>query len=154
MSVNKVILVGNVGKDVETTHLDGGSQVSKFSLATSENYTSKSGEKVTNTEWHNIVVWNKLSEICEKYIKKGQQVYLEGSIKTRSWDDKDGIKRYTTEIIASTIQMLGGKKDQTDDTQAVYESPVKSNNPLLPPSEMAFTDGEKEPEEDESDLPF
>lgn len=135
MSVNKVILVGNVGKDPETKSTERG-QVSNFSLATSESYTSKTGEKVNNVEWHNIVVWNKLSEICEKYIKKGQQIYLEGSIKTRSWDDKDGVKRYTTEIIASAIQMLGSKKD-SEEAAPTYESPVKPNPSGLPPTEYA-----------------
>lgn len=155
MSVNKVILIGNVGKDVETTHLDGGSQVSKFSLATSENYTSKSGEKVSNTEWHNIVVWNKLSEVCEKYVKKGQQIYLEGSITTRMWE-KDGVKYYTTEIKATSIQMLGKKENQTDENLPTYESAVKPNPSGLPPSEQAWTNrgNNPEPEDDEQDLPF
>ena len=134
MSRNLVILVGNVGRDPETKSTEKG-QVSNFSLATSESYTAKSGEKVTNTEWHNIVVWNKLSEICEKYIKKGQQIYLEGSIKTRSWDDKDGVKRYTTEIIASAIQMLG--KKESEESTPTYESPVKPNQSVLPPTEYA-----------------
>lgn len=151
MSVNKIILLGHVGKDVETRHIDGGSQVSNFSLATSENYTSKSGEKVSNTEWHNIIAWNKLSEICEKYVTKGQQIYVEGSITYRNWEDKDGNKRSTTEIKATSIQLLGKKENQTDEKLPSYESPVRSNN--LPPSEMAFTDGQKEPEPDDS-LPF
>lgn len=154
MSVNKVILVGNVGKDVETRHLDGGNQVSNFSLATSETYIPKGGEKQTITEWHNIVAWNKLSEICEKYVKKGQQIYIEGSISTRSWDDKDGNKRYTTEIKATSIQLLGKKENQTDDQQGSYQSSNYQNhsNPSgLPPSEMAFS-GNQSPEED--DLPF
>lgn len=150
MSVNKVILVGNVGKDPET-RTAGNSQVSNLTLATSENYTSKTGEKVSNTEWHNIVAWGKLSEICEKYIKKGQQIYLEGSIKTRSWDDKDGVKRYTTEIIASSIQMLGGKKDSEEEKLPTYESPVKPNLSGLPPTEYAT----QPPIEDDPDgLPF
>lgn len=141
MSVNKVILVGNVGKEVETKHLDGGSQVSNFSLATSENYTAKSGEKVTNTEWHNIVAWNKLSEICKKYVKKGQQIYLEGSIATRNYDDKDGVKRYITEIKATSIQLLGKKETQQEEQPQTTQFGTN-----LPPTEF--------PEPDKDDLPF
>lgn len=116
MSVNKVILIGNVGKDPETKFLESGNIVSNFSLATSETYKNKAGEKVTNTEWHNIVVWGKLAEITEKFIKKGSQVYLEGKIKTRSYD-KDGEKRYVTEIYADTIQMIGSKKEGSESKQ-------------------------------------
>ena len=106
---------------------------------------------MSNTEWHNIVAWGKLSEICEKHIKKGQQIYLEGSIKTRSWDDKDGVKRYTTEIIASSIQMLGGKKDSEEEKLPTYERPLKPNLSGLPPTEYAT----QPPIEDDPDgLPF
>lgn len=111
MSVNKVILVGNVGKDPEVRHLDNGTAVGSFTLATSESYKNKTGEKVTNTEWHNIVVWRGLAEIVEKYVKKGQQLYIEGKIINRSWDDKEGVKRYTTEIVAENMVMLGRKSD-------------------------------------------
>lgn len=112
--VNKVILVGNLGKDPETRHLDGGSQVTTFSLATGESYKDKNGQRVEKTEWHNIVVWNKLSEIVEKYVKKGQTVYIEGKLATRKWQDKEGQDRYTTEIVATNLTMLGGGKDQTN----------------------------------------
>ena len=109
MSVNKVILVGNVGKDPEIRHLDNGVAVANFPLATSETFTAKNGEKVTSTEWHNIVLWRGLAEVAEKYVEKGRQLYIEGKIKTRSWDDKDGNKRYTTEVVADIMQMLGAK---------------------------------------------
>lgn len=118
MSVNKVILVGNAGKDAEVRYIDSGVAVATFSLATSETYTSKTGEKVTNTEWHNIVVWRGLAEMAGKYIQKGKQLYIEGKLRTRSYDDKDGIKRYTTEVLADTIQMLGRKDDTINSTSS------------------------------------
>ena len=111
MSVNKVILIGNVGKDPDTRHLEGGNTVSKFSLATSEVYKNKVGEKITNTEWHNIVLWKGLAEIAEKYVRKGSQLYIEGRIRTRSYTDQEGNTKYTTEIIADSMQMLGKRTD-------------------------------------------
>ena len=118
MSVNKVILVGNVGKDPETRHLEGGNTVTKFSLATSEVYKNKDGEKVTNTEWHNIVLWKGLAEIAEKYVKKGSQLYIEGRIKTRSYTDQEGHTKYVTEITADTMQMLGKRNDGNTNTES------------------------------------
>jgi single-strand DNA-binding protein len=109
MSVNKVILVGHVGKDPEIRHLESGVAVASFSLATSETYTAKNGEKVSTTEWHNIVMWRGLAEIAEKYVTKGKQLFIEGKIRTKSWEDKDGNKRYMTEIVADSMQMLGSK---------------------------------------------
>ena len=109
--VNKVILVGHLGKDPEVRHLENGATVASFSLATTETITNKSGERQDLTEWHNIVVWRGLADIAEKYLKKGKLIYLEGKIKSRSWDDKEGIKRYTTEIVADTFTMLGKKED-------------------------------------------
>lgn len=106
--VNKVILVGNLGKDPEIKHLEGGVAVASFTLATSEKYNNRSGEKVTQTEWHNVVLWRGLAEIAEKYLRKGSQVYIEGKLRTRSWDDQAGNKRYTTEIVADNMTMLGG----------------------------------------------
>lgn len=155
MSVNKFIGIGRVGKDVESKEISNDFKVANFSIAISDKWKDKqTGETKEATEWVNCQAVNKVAEIAEKYVKKGDLIYVEGKVKTRSWD-KDGVKQYSTQIQVETIQMLGGKKDQTDDTQAVYESPLKSNNPLLPPSELAFTDGEKEPEEDDlQDLPF
>ena len=111
MSVNKVILVGNVGKDPETRHLEGGHTVSKFPLATSEVYKNRDGEKISNTEWHNIVLWRGLAEIAEKYVHKGTQLYIEGRIRTRSYTDQEGTTKYITEIIGDSMQMLGKKGD-------------------------------------------
>lgn len=112
MSVNKVILVGNVGKDPETRYLEGGTAVCSFPLATSETYRNRDGERITNTEWHNVVLWRGLAEIAEKYVKKGSQLYIEGRIRTRSWDDRDGNKRYTTEVVGDNMQMLGKRQDE------------------------------------------
>lgn len=111
--VNKVILIGNLGKDPEVRHLEGGTAVANFTLATSEAYKDKNGQRVEQTEWHNIVVWRALAEVAEKYLKKGSTIYLEGKIRTRSWEDKDKVKRYTTEIVADTFTMLGKKESGT-----------------------------------------
>ena len=108
MSVNKVILVGNLGKDPEVRYTQTGSAVANFSIATSEQWNDRDGKKQERTEWHNIVVWGKQAEHCGQYLSKGRQVYIEGSIRTRSYDDKSGNKRYITEIIAQRIQFLGG----------------------------------------------
>ncbi len=115
MSVNKVILVGNVGKDPETRYLEGGTAVSKFPLATSETYRNKDGEKISTTEWHNIVLWRGLAEVAEKYVKKGTQLYVEGRIKTRTYNDKDGNTKYFTEIVGDVMQMLGKKNDDSQE---------------------------------------
>lgn len=112
MSVNKAILVGFVGADPEVRYLDSGTPVCNFRLATSEVYKNKNGERVTTTEWHNVVLWRGLAELAEKYVKKGTQLFVEGRIKTRSWDDKDGNKRYTTEITGDNMQMLGKRTDE------------------------------------------
>lgn len=128
MSVNKVILIGNAGKDAEVRHIDNGVAVATFSLATSETYTAKDGEKVTNTEWHNIVAWRGLAEMAGKYIQKGRQLYIEGQIRSRSYDDKDGIKRYVTEIVANSIQFLGRKEDSGTNTSSNdYQKPENKN---------------------------
>ncbi len=112
-SVNKVILVGRLGKDPEIRSIPSGTTVAKFSLATDDRYTDKSGEKQERTEWHNIVAWGKLAEICGQYLRKGKLVYIEGSIRTDSWDDKEtGQKKYRTEIWANQMQMLDRKGDE------------------------------------------
>jgi len=107
--VNKVILLGNLGADPEMRYLPSGVAVANFRLATTETYTNKEGEKVTKTEWHKIVAFRRLGEICGEFLSKGKQVYIEGKIQTRSWDDRDGSKKYMTEIVADTMQMLGSK---------------------------------------------
>jgi single-strand DNA-binding protein len=112
MSVNKVILIGNLGKDPELRYTPSGVAMATFSLATSERFKNKSGEMQDKTEWHNIVAWRQLAEICGKYLHKGKQVYIEGKIQTRSYDDRDGNKRYMTEIVADQMRMLGSRGDE------------------------------------------
>ncbi|HRY31408.1 MAG TPA: single-stranded DNA-binding protein [Bacteroidales bacterium] len=105
--VNRVILIGNLGKDPDIMTLESGVKKASFSLATTESYKNKDGSKAQITEWHNIVLWRGLAEVAESYLKKGHQIYLEGKIRTRSWDDKEGNKRYTTEILGDNLLMLG-----------------------------------------------
>ena len=109
--LNKAMIIGNLGSDPETRQTGSGSAVSNFSVATSESYKDSAGEKQTRTEWHRIVTFGKLAEICQQYLHKGKQVYIEGRIQTRDWTDKDGNKKYTTEIVANQMQMLGSKSD-------------------------------------------
>ena len=138
--VNKVILLGNLGADPEVKTLESGKKVANFNLATSETYKNKSGEKVTNTTWHSVVLWGPLAEIAERYLTKGGQVYIEGKIATRSYDDKDGNKRYVTEVIGNNINLIGGRAEHGQDK-------IETNHP-----DVARRDGQGTPEED--DLPF
>lgn len=108
MSLNKVILIGRLGHDPELKYTPSGTAVANFSLATKDSWNDKSGQKQEKVEWHRIVVWGKLAELCNQYLAKGKQAFVEGSLQTRSWDGKDGQKRYTTEINARTVQFLGG----------------------------------------------
>jgi single-strand DNA-binding protein len=108
--INKVILVGHLGKDPEIRHLEGGVAVASFPLATSETF-NKDGKKVEQTEWHNIVMWRGLADVAAKYLQKGKLVYIEGKLRTRSFEDKEGIKKYTTEVVAENFTMLGRKSD-------------------------------------------
>jgi len=108
MSVNKVIILGRLGQDPELKYTPGGMAVCNFTLATSESWADKAGQKQERTEWHRIVVWGKLAELCNQYLSKGRQAFVEGTLQTRSWDDKSGQKRYTTEINAKTVQFIGG----------------------------------------------
>ena len=112
MSVNKAILVGNLGKDPELRYTPSGTAVCTFTLATTDRFKNKQGEQQERTEWHNIVVWAGLAEICGKYLTKGKQVYLEGRIQNRSYDDRDGNKRYISEVVVNEMQMLGRAGDQ------------------------------------------
>jgi single-strand DNA-binding protein len=114
MQINKVILLGRVGKDPEVKYLESGIAVASLPLATSESYKNKSGERVTTTEWHNVVIWRKQAEIVEKYVKKGSELYIEGSLRTRSWEDKEGNKRYATEVVANKIT-LGRKPESKEE---------------------------------------
>ncbi len=140
--VNRVILVGNLGKDPEVRSLESGTKVASFPLATSESYT-KDGERQTITEWHNLVVWRGLAEVVEKYLKKGNQIYVEGKLRTRNWTDKEGNKRYTTEVIVDNLTMLGGKRDN----DSAY-SPSASKTEAAETQENPFVADETD------DLPF
>ena len=128
--VNKVILVGNLGKDPEVRYIDSGVAVANFSLATTENYKNKQGEKVSQTEWHNIVLWRGLAEVAEKWLKKGSSVYIEGKIRTNKWEDKEGNTRYNTEILADNMTMLGNRisADVSDNNDSKTASEIKSVN--------------------------
>lgn len=139
--INKVILVGNLGKDPEIRTLESGRKVANFSLATTETYKDKNGERVDQTEWHNIVFWGPVAEVIERYLKKGNQIYVEGKIRTRSYDDKDGIKKYITEILGDKLTMLGGAPRSGDATSSSSSKPSQ-------PVEQTFSGS------DDDDLPF
>ncbi len=144
MSVNKVILIGHVGHDPEVRYIESNTPVCNLRIATSEVYKNKNGERVTNTEWHTVVLWRGLAEVAEKYVKKGSQIYIEGKIRTRNWDDKEGNKRYTTEIVADVLQLLGKRED-------IQSSPVSSSASAAASTE---TEPIPEPGPEVDDLPF
>ncbi|MBE0598819.1 MAG: single-stranded DNA-binding protein [Desulfuromonadales bacterium] len=154
MSVNKVILVGNLGKDPELRYTPSGAAVATFSLATSERFKDKSGQMQEKTEWHNIVCWRQLAEICGKYLHKGKQVYIEGRIQTRSYDDKEGNKRYMTEIVADQMQMLGRAGEeggqQPREPRQGREAPAAAARQSTP----AYEDFADPPFNPDDDIPF
>jgi len=146
MSVNKVLLIGRLGNNPEIRYTNTGTAVANFNLATSESWNDKTGQKQERTEWHRVVVWGKLAELCEKYLAKGRQCFVEGRLQTRSWDDKDGNKRYTTEIVANIVQFLGGANASAPGANAnasmgagMSEQPV-GDMPQV--QESAFTEDE------------
>lgn len=143
-SINKVILIGRLGKDPEVKYTTNGSPVAKFSVATDEVFKDRSGEQQRRTEWHNIVAWNKLAEICGEYLTKGKQVYIEGSIRSRQWEDQSGNKRTAYEIVARDMKMLGSKLE-SERTAAQDRSAVESDTPVSPPTP---------PEMSDDDIPF
>ena len=150
MSVNKVILVGNLGKDPEVRHTPSGVAVANFSLATSESYKDKDGNRQEKTEWHNVVAWRQLAEICGQYLHKGKQVYIEGKLTTRKWQDRDGVDRYTTEIVADQMQMLGSANDGSGNRPAQQQSrPAQQQSQ---PEQQGY--GYGDPGADDSDIPF
>jgi len=129
--INKVILVGHLGKDPEVRHLEGGVTVASFPLATSETY-NKDGKRVEQTEWHNIVLWRGLAEVASKYLQKGKLVYIEGKLRTRSFEDKEKVKKYVTEVVAENFTMLGRKSD-FENTPSSTGTP-KSEDDYVPPA--------------------
>ena len=135
-SVNKVILVGNLGRDAELRYTAGGAAVSTLNLATTEVWNDKQGQKQEKTEWHRIVLWGKQAESLQEYLVKGKQIYVEGRLQTRQWDDKDGNKRYTTEIKADRITLLGGgggRSGGMDRGGGATQAPGASNDPPMEP---------------------
>jgi single-strand DNA-binding protein len=146
LSVNKAILVGNLGSDPEVRYTAGGNAVTTFNIATNERWTDKNtGEKQERTEWHRIVAWGRLAEICGEYLSKGRQVFIEGRIQTRSWEDRDGNKRYTTEIVASNMVMLGGASGRAAEDFGDRDSYSDKGGPLPP---------EPKGPPDDDDIPF
>ena len=148
--INKVILIGRLGKDPEVKYLENGTPLAKFSVATSESYKDRSGNQVENTEWHNLIFWRKQAEIAEKYLRKGSLIYLEGKLQTRSWDDANGNKRYTTEIIGDFFQMLDKKSDNAGGNWGGSPDPT-------PPPESPASSSQEQPIANEGatdDLPF
>jgi len=149
--INKVILVGHLGKDPEVRAISTDRKVANFSLATTESYKNKSGERVDQTEWHNIVFYGPIADVIERYLKKGSQIYVEGKIRSRSYDDKDGIKRYVTEIIGDSMNMLGGRGN-SDSSGGASSSNASSSSAASPAMESA---GSFEPQTSGADdLPF
>jgi single-strand DNA-binding protein len=163
MAINKVILIGNLGKDPEVRHSPTGQAVCNLSIATSESWTDKNGQKQEKTEWHRVVVFSKLAELCGQYLSKGRQAYIEGKLQTRSWQDKDGQTRYTTEVVAQSIQFLGGNAGKSAGNNADYGAPqgagnnnnsapsYQDNNPAHGMNPNAF---QAEPSFTEEDVPF
>ena len=125
--INKVILVGNLGRDPEIQRFDNGVKKASFSLATTEQYKGKDGEKASHTEWHNIILWRGLAEVAENYLKKGNTVYIEGRIRKREYEDKDGQKRYITDILGDSMNMLGGPKREGGSEEPVHHKEENSN---------------------------
>jgi len=152
-SVNKVILIGRLGKDPEVKYLPSGAPVAKFSLATDESFKDRTGEQQKHTEWHNIVAWNKLAEICGEYLTKGKQVYIEGSIRSHQYEDQAGNKRTSYEIVARDMRMLGSRAD----SERMAASGMERATPARP-SPAAPAPAEPpppaEPEISDEDIPF
>lgn len=141
--INKVILIGHLGNDPETRYTQQGTAVANFNIATSEAWTDRQGTRQEKTEWHRIVVWQKLAELCAQYLGKGRQVYIEGRLQTRQWEDKSGNKRYTTEVVASTVQFLG-KPGETNTQVGAPKDDFADNAPIQAPEEAPL----------DEDIPF
>jgi single-strand DNA-binding protein len=151
--VNKVILIGNLGSDPEVRHLSNGAVVANFNIATSETYNNKNGERVTQTEWHRIELWEGLARVAEQYLKKGQMVYIEGKLRTENWQDSDGNNRTTTRIRGLNMTMLGGGKgDQSGDNMSQSSPSEKSSS--TEQSTQPKSEPVSPPEDETDDLPF
>jgi single-strand DNA-binding protein len=153
-SVNKVILLGNLGRDPELRFMPNGDAVCNFSIATTDSWKDKAGEKQERTEWHNIVMYRKLAEIAGEYLKKGSSIYIEGRLQTRKWQTKEGQDRYTTEVIADSMQMLGGRSGASQGDRSSDENLSQASSPV---KNQANTSNESSPtsfDEFEDDIPF
>jgi single-strand DNA-binding protein len=135
--VNKAILIGNLGKDPEVRYLDGGVAVANFPLATTEVHKNRAGEKVESTEWHNVVLWRGLAEVAEKLLKKGMQVYIEGRLRTRTWEDKDGSKKRATEIVGENLTILSRKNAAGNDVSSETIT-ASAEDMESPPADLSF----------------
>ncbi|NQY05102.1 MAG: single-stranded DNA-binding protein [Flavobacteriaceae bacterium] len=156
-TLNKVMLIGHLGDEVKMNYFEGGGCIGRFPLATNETYTNRqTGEKVTNTEWHNIVVRNKAAEVCEKYLKKGDKIYIEGRIKTRKWQDDKGMDRYSTEIQVQDFTFLTPKNEtgmQSGGAIPQQVQPTQTQNPVVQ-TPTSTTAQSVTQQEEEDDLPF
>lgn len=148
-SVNKVILIGHLGNDPEVRALEGGVNLARISVATTETYTDRNtGDKISNTEWHRVVMWRGLATVAEKYLKKGSLVYIEGKLRTRSWEDENKQMRYTTEIVADNMTMLGGRGDRGEGSAEFSQPSAAPKNTAAPSGGVDLSS------DDEDDLPF
>lgn len=160
-SLNKVMLIGNLGRDPELRSTPGGTQVANFSLATTENFTDRGGNRQERTEWHRVVLWGKLAEIAGQYLSKGRQVYIEGRLQTREWEDKQGQKRQTTEVVGTTMVMLGGRGESRgparDEGASPQYQPAEASGPQSRET-GGFGGGNEDPSmapiQEDDDLPF
>lgn len=139
--VNKVILIGRLGKDPEVRYTANGGSVASFTMATNESWVDKSGQKQERVEWHRITAWGKLGEICGQYLSKGREAYVEGRLQTREWQDKDGNKRYTTEIVAANVQFLGGAGDRASSSASANNNSDFASSPSFEPVASAAAEG-------------
>jgi single-strand DNA-binding protein len=159
MSVNKAILLGRVGATPELKNLDGGNKVTNFSMATSEHFKDKAGVKQTKTEWHNVVAWGPLAEIIAKNVVKGSEIYIEGKIQNRSYEDKDGVKKYTSEVVAMEMKFVGSKKteegsEEGAQTEASKTTAKTASKTPAKSTEKAAVAAHVSAEDNENDLPF
>lgn len=150
-SVNKVILIGNLGKDPEVRYLENGAVVANFPIATSETYTDKNGNRTENTDWHDVVVWRGLAEVAEKYLKKGMKIYIEGKLKKRSWQDKEGNTRYTTEVVADDLTILTPKNEMGSTGR---QAPYSNEGTPSAPGKIDDIIQNDNSQNQEDDLPF
>lgn len=154
-SVNKVILIGNLGKDPETRYLPDGGAITNVTIATTDTWKDKGGEKQERTEWHRVVFFKRLAEIAGEYLKKGSQVYIEGSLQTRKWQDKEGQDRYTTEIVANEMRMLGRREGMGGGSEgAGFDRPERGTSGAAPASKPAQKGGASKFDDMDDDIPF